>query len=283
MPVLGVPCIDFSLLHLREAGVREVIVNVHAHAAQLIAYLESQPIDGLNISISDESALLLGSAGGFRKALPFFKGEPFFAMNADVIVAVDLEALAKRHMELNADLGPSSREIWITRTLVHGKTLEAQEGSYHEIFVNEKEGLVTGIGAKKNKTPFYPGCAVFDPRCFEHLPLDRPTEFVPDVLEPLIPQRKVAFTWYDGVFFDVGSPELWWQAHFDLKRLYEANQLPAVWSDAIRKKIGKVYVDEINGVVDYDLLQEEDALVLGKNYIRMETVEYAISNLGHNP
>src|SRR5690606_6289210 len=38
------------------------------------------------ITVSDETAALLETGGGVRKALPLLGGDPFFVLNSDVIV-----------------------------------------------------------------------------------------------------------------------------------------------------------------------------------------------------
>jgi len=273
IPVLGVPCIEYSLLSLKDAGISDVVVNIHAHADRMKVYFAGRD----EIKISDESDLLLGSAGGFRKALPRLGSNPFFSMNADVLSCVDLGVLARRHAELSA-----SQDVWMTLVLARGEALRSQTGSYREIFVDEASGLVTGFGEKKNRIPFYTGTAVFDPRCFEHLEDGKPAEFVPEVLEPLIQRKKVGFLWSENLWMDVGSPELWWKSHFDLWNAYKRGLLPESWGNAIEKGIKNLYFSEKEGVVDYGLPEKgATEKIIGKNYIRLDNVQYAISSLGN--
>lgn len=264
IPVLGVPCIDYSLLSLKDAGITDVMVNVHAHADQMRAYLTT--------SISDETAKLLGSAGGFRKALPFFHGQPFISMNADVLSCIDLAALTRRHEELQ-----KSKDVWMTLVIARGKTLIAQQGSYTEILTDEKTGLITGFGPKKNQVPFYTGTAVFDPRCFEHLPEGVPSEFVPEVLKPLIEQGKVGFMYSEEIWMDVGSAELWHQSHFDLWHAYQQNQIPQSWRKAIEQGMKTLVFSDTDRVVDYDLPPQ----VCDHDYIKREGIHYAVPRLGN--
>ena len=163
----------------------------------------------------------------------------------------------------------------MTLALIRGKTLEGLSGSYRELFTDETSGLITGWGDKKNRVPFYSGVAVFDPRCFLPLSQDAPSEFLPSVLEPLIRAGRVGFDWSESLWFDIGSPELWWQTHFDLKREYQANRLPAEWKSAIDAGISRVRVSEAEGVVDYDAVSSSD-----RNYIQLETIRYEIPCMG---
>ncbi len=268
MPLLGVPCIEFSLLQLKAIGLKNVVVNIHAHASQMEKYLgdRAQSLN-LNIQISDESAQLLGSAGGFKKALSKLESvagvsEAFYSMNSDVVSLVDLKKLALRHQELRAQHG-----TLITLCLARGKTLENLEGSYTEILVDETSGLITGIGKKKNKAHFYTGTAVFETAAFHHLPLDVPSEFTPEVLLPLIEKKKVGFFWMEDLWIDVGSPELWLKSHFEMLSWMKSSSSSQIWMNEVSEGMKKGYFSEENRVVDYDL-HPSAPKPLNQNYIQ---------------
>lgn len=69
----GKALIDHMLDRLAAAGVRRVVVNVHAHADKLEAHLRERR--DLEILISDERDALLDTGGGLKKARPLL-GEP---------------------------------------------------------------------------------------------------------------------------------------------------------------------------------------------------------------
>jgi len=80
----GKPLIDHMLDRLAEVGVERAVVNVHAHADHLEAYLQKRK-RGPKISISDEREELLETGGGVVKALPLLGNEPIFICNIDAI------------------------------------------------------------------------------------------------------------------------------------------------------------------------------------------------------
>lgn len=255
IPILGVPCIEFSLTHLAEAGVKDVVVNTHAHAEQLRHYLQSQPVPHLNLVESKEADQLLGSAGGFRKALPFFQKGPFLSMNADVIHFADLQTLSHAHAKFKRDHG-----VFMTLMLASGEVVEKQSGAYSEILKNGESGLIEGVGAKKTHTPFYTGTAVFEHEAFSHLRFGRPAEFVPEVLLPMIQAKKVAFIESSALWIDIGSPELWAQAHLTLDLALQSHTLSPRISLLLKQ-------------ADPTCRGEFE---LGKNTIRLEDIEYEI-------
>ena len=70
VPVGGQPLLYHVLQKLKAAGIRTVTVNVHHFADQIIAYLASQPVDGLSVTVSDERDFLRETGGGIRFAEP---------------------------------------------------------------------------------------------------------------------------------------------------------------------------------------------------------------------
>ncbi|MCA3255009.1 nucleotidyltransferase family protein [Bradyrhizobium sp.] len=80
--VAGTTLLDHTLDHLRDAGVRRVVVNVHYLADAVEAHLARRAAD-LDILVSDERAELLETGGGTVKALPLLDREHFFSINSD--------------------------------------------------------------------------------------------------------------------------------------------------------------------------------------------------------
>ena len=83
VPFAGKPLIDHVLDRLEDAGIEEVIVNVHHFADMLEAHLAKRksPV----IVISDERTRLLDTGGGVRKALPLLGSEPVITFNSDSV------------------------------------------------------------------------------------------------------------------------------------------------------------------------------------------------------
>jgi MurNAc alpha-1-phosphate uridylyltransferase len=80
--IAGKPLIDYALDALKQAGVRQAVVNVHYLADMMEAHLAAYP--GLDILISDEREQLLNSGGGLVKGLKLLSKGPAFVMNADL-------------------------------------------------------------------------------------------------------------------------------------------------------------------------------------------------------
>lgn len=82
--VAGTTLLDHVLDHLRTAGVKRVVVNVHYFADALEAHLASKAGD-LEVAISDERGELLETGGGLMRAKPLLHSDPFLCVNTDNI------------------------------------------------------------------------------------------------------------------------------------------------------------------------------------------------------
>ena len=87
----GEPLIKRVIMNLAAAGVDRIVVNVHHFAEQIIDYLKDNDNFGLDIRISDETAGLLETGGGIKKATPLFDpAAPILIHNVDILSNVDL-------------------------------------------------------------------------------------------------------------------------------------------------------------------------------------------------
>jgi NDP-sugar pyrophosphorylase family protein len=90
----GQPLLWHVVQKLKAAGYERIVVNVHHFAQQIVDYLAANDNFGLDIRISDETAGLLETGGGIKKALPLFDPEwPILIHNVDILSNVRLERL----------------------------------------------------------------------------------------------------------------------------------------------------------------------------------------------
>ena len=80
--VAGETLLDHTLGHLKAAGVRKAVVNVHYLADALEAHLRNR-VSGIETVVSDERDLLLETGGGLVKAMPLIDADPFLVVNSD--------------------------------------------------------------------------------------------------------------------------------------------------------------------------------------------------------
>lgn len=202
-PVNGKSLLQRNVLYLQQFGIKELIVNVHHFASQVIAAIEAAKGWGSNIAISDETAEVLETGGGLKKAAAFFDdGEDFVVMNADILTDLDLAAMIRQHQQ-NASLA----------------TLATSNRTSSRYFLFNAQQQLCGwenvqTGAQKIVRPAQPllqkafsGVHVISPRL---LPLIQQTgKFsMVDVYLSLAAAHDIrAFDHSGSRFIDVGKPE----------------------------------------------------------------------------
>lgn len=98
----GRPLLEYAILKLKYYGVKQIIINVHHFADQIIKYVETHDF-GIEISISDESSKLLNTGGGLINVKDFFdSSEPFIVYNVDIISDINLQDFYDFHINHNA-------------------------------------------------------------------------------------------------------------------------------------------------------------------------------------
>ncbi|MBR9977912.1 MAG: NTP transferase domain-containing protein [Bacteroidetes bacterium] len=96
LPVSGIPMIHFAVEKLKRAGCRELIVNAHHFADQIIEYFQ-QTDAGVPVHVLREPDIL-GTGGAVLHAAPLLKDEDVFLLyNADIVTDADLQALLLPH------------------------------------------------------------------------------------------------------------------------------------------------------------------------------------------
>jgi NDP-sugar pyrophosphorylase family protein len=96
-PVNGKSLLQRNVEYLRQYGIEEVVVNVHHFAGQIIEALSVNNGWGCRYWISDETAEVLETGGGLKKARPFLEGSPFVLMNVDILTDMDLSVMIAVH------------------------------------------------------------------------------------------------------------------------------------------------------------------------------------------
>lgn len=98
MPIANRPMITRVIEYLKNFGVREILVNAHHHADQLIGYLDKGRPFGINIEIRKELEIL-GTGGGIKNSSGFWGPEPFIVINSDILTNIPLDRAYADHLK----------------------------------------------------------------------------------------------------------------------------------------------------------------------------------------
>lgn len=100
VPLAGKPLLQWQVEKLRDAGITDVIVNVHHFPDMIIDTIRANQAWGCNIMISDERNQLLDTGGGLKKmyhAQLIKPDEPVLACNVDILSNIDIKALIAQY------------------------------------------------------------------------------------------------------------------------------------------------------------------------------------------
>jgi len=99
LPLLNRPIILQTLTYLKRYGVDEVVINIHHQPESIRGVVGDGSRIGLRVHYSEEQ-LILGTAGGLKKAEAHFRGGTTFIMiNSDFVTDCDLGAAMEAHRQ----------------------------------------------------------------------------------------------------------------------------------------------------------------------------------------
>ena len=96
--VNGKSLLQRNIEYLQRFGIKDVVVNVHHFADQVIEAIKQNNGWGSNIIVSDETNEVLETGGGLLKAKDLFKPrERIITCNVDILTDLDLNKLIAFH------------------------------------------------------------------------------------------------------------------------------------------------------------------------------------------
>lgn len=193
MPVAGSTIVVRILRWLQASGVRRVVLNLHHKPETITAAVGDGSHLGLTVRYSWEP-VVLGSAGGPRRALPLLDAERFLIVNGDTLTDCDLAAVARQHVEQHARV-----------------TMAVVEGDVHRYggVLLDRDARVRGFGKADldARARHFIGVQAVEASVFADLPDDEPAETVKTVYPRLLRSDRDAIRAYesDAEFLDVGT------------------------------------------------------------------------------
>jgi len=193
VPLCNRPLIGYAIEPLLDAGVREVIVNLHHLPDTLEAFLKAEYGERCEFEFSFEPEIL-GTGGGIRKVRQSLKGEQdFFLVNGDTVQFPSFEALrdARRGLDALAAL-----------TLRHPPAGDR----FTKVFFDGTR--ITGFGSGSGEALMFSGSHCISNRIFDYLPDRDYSGITEDVYLPVLrdASESIAGVVSDGIWFDIGTP-----------------------------------------------------------------------------
>ena len=188
LKVKGRCLLDWHLSKLREAGFKDIVINVSYLSKEIIEFVGNGSIWGLNIAISEE-AEVLETAGGIKKAIKYLGDDPFVVINADIFSNYDYKNLIIKSLD-NRSMG----YLVLVNNPEHN--LEGDFGLLDDATLTmNSDRLLT-----------FSGIAIYDPKFFSELTVGSKIKLSP-ILEIAINKKYIKGELFEGFWSDVGTPE----------------------------------------------------------------------------
>ncbi|MGK6355473.1 nucleotidyltransferase family protein [Sphingomonas sp. DT-207] len=196
--VASKPLIDHVFDHLRSAGVKRAVVNVHYLADQMEAHLKARVRD-IDVLVSDERRQLMETGGGLVQARELIGDKPFVCVNSDNLwIDGPIDAIRQLAEQWDDDrMDALLLLIPLARAYCHRGQGDFRLDALGRITERRKPGRLA---------PFvYTGVQILSPRVIRDWP-EGPFStnlFWTRAME----QGRLWGAVHQGLWFDVGSPE----------------------------------------------------------------------------
>jgi mannose-1-phosphate guanylyltransferase len=200
IPVLNIPSLFYTFFLLKQAGIDEIICNIHHHGNAVRHFIESSRLSGLTITFSEEP-VILGTGGGLKKCEKLLENDDFILVNSDIITDIDFRSLIEQHQKAGC-----------SGTLALFETPDAARIGY----VGVEDGLVKDF-RNLRKTALvssfiYTGAAILSPEIFRFMK-EEFSGIVDTGFTGLIDNGGLSFYQHEGLWMDIGTMEQYWHAN----------------------------------------------------------------------
>ncbi|MBD0295023.1 MAG: nucleotidyltransferase family protein, partial [Flavisolibacter sp.] len=200
--VNGKSLLQRNIEYLQQYNIKDVVVNVHHFADQVINVVEKNKGWGSNVIISDEREEVLETGGGLLKAREYLEGDTFITINVDILTELNLKYFLSYHQQQGALITLATAGRDTKRFLLFNKYNRLcgwrnTDSGKEKIVLHHKELFQKA----------YSGIALFEPRILGMIPFTGKFSLI-DVYLALAPENKiVAFDHTGDKFIDVGKPD----------------------------------------------------------------------------
>jgi len=199
--IKGIPLLEIVIKRLIKFGFKDLIINVHHFAHQIIDFLNKNENFGIKIQISDETEKLLDTGGGIIHAKTFFNdGNPFLVYNVDILSDINLNELIEFHCQHNQIATLAVKDRLTKRYLLFDE----------ENILCEWQNIHTGMRKVSRKPKgnlkllAYSGIQVLNPEIFDLIE-EKGVFSIMDVYLRLAKSYNIrAFDHGDTIWFDMG-------------------------------------------------------------------------------
>ena len=181
--IKGKPLLEWNLLKLKSAGIKDVLINLHYLGDEIINYFGDGKSLDLNIQYSKEQNLL-GTGGALIQGKSFLNDSPFILVSGDLWTNYPFSRLVTKDLKSKAHL-----------VLIKDHT--KLDGDFNLVDSNIS-------ASTKNNEFTYSGISLIDPSI---IPNEKPTvkELWKDILEPHVEQKQLTGEVFHGLVKNINN------------------------------------------------------------------------------
>ena len=201
--VNGKSLLQRNIEYLQQYGIKDVVINIHHFADQVVEAVKENNGWGSNILISDETNEVLETGGGLLKAKNLLQnGQPFITLNADFLTNLNLNDLIAFHQQKKGliSFGITNRKS--------SRNFLFDEDNRLCGWMNNSAGEKKIAIDKPNLKPMAYSCVVvFEPAIFDLIPQKGKFSLVDTYLSLAAAHPIYGYDHTGDKLVDVGKPE----------------------------------------------------------------------------
>lgn len=236
LPLLDRPYLQWLVDRCVQAGIRDILVNVHYQSAQVQNFLGNGDRFGAKIDYVIETEPL-DTAGAILLAQPKLTGETLIVFNADILTDLDLEQLITFHRSTGAEATLTLTRVPDIRPFGLVELAGDRVVAFHEKpdHAQAEAFLARGI------TTVNAGTYVLEPKLFAGYGVGAPLSFERVFFPQTLRQGRKMMGWvWNGYWLDLGTPSKYVQGQLDIL----AGKLGTAWvfSETVTEVLPHIWI-----------------------------------------
>jgi mannose-1-phosphate guanylyltransferase len=207
VPVVNVPILEHVINHVREHGIREIVLAQGHLAQSIVNYFGDGSRFGVTIFHSYED-IPLGSAGAARNAEKYLRDDTFLVLNSDIFSDLDFTAMLHLHRKSGAKATIATTPV--EDPTMYGLVDSNSTGRVQRFLEKPKREEVT-------TNMINAGAWFVEADVLSRIPSNTNFSFERNVFPQLLAEGQPVYAFgSSGYWVDMGTPEKYLQLHRDL-------------------------------------------------------------------
>ncbi len=200
IPVQGKALLQYTIELLKQHGIVDIVISIGHLGDKIREYFGDGDRYGVNIQYIQQSSEV-GTGGALAGTVGYFTKEPFVLVHGDILIDIDLQELISFHQE---------HEYCVSMAL----TSVQNPSEFGMVSVRGNNVVAFSEKPDKDKSSSHlinAGLYICNPAIFDYLPPSGSFSLERDIFPELIRDHKLGAYMFDGMWYDVSTPEIYEQ------------------------------------------------------------------------